>query len=252
MVPRLDKKTKALLIFNTKGSCLETGKILVPESLAETLWRLEEVRQGFRSKSDADAQEALRWVLTRQGLQGSYLDGGFMPTGLDLSHGVHLLTGERMRSDAGTRHILDEEALRTVIVWKLGSSSAAKQALRGFNNLLEAGAKGGSWCCYMCTTAFLRTLAVAKPKKWDRILEEGLSKIKKARTPDGRWHGFPFYYTLLTLSEIDTPSAKAELRHAGKVAERLLKRYSKHDRVSRFRRLGLEAALKTVFVKRCH
>jgi hypothetical protein len=224
---------------------METKKILVPESLQETLWRLEEVRLGFRSKSSADAQEALQWVLARQGLHGSYFDL-FMPTNQDLSQGVRLLTGERMLSNAGTRHVLGEEALRTVIVWKLRSSSAVKQALKGFNDLLEAGGKSGSWCCHTCTTAFLRTLVVAKPDKWDRILEKGLNRIKKARTPDGRWNGFPFYYTLLTLSEMDTPSAQAELRHAGKITERLLKRYCSDDRTSRFRRLGLKAALTVI------
>ena len=224
---------------------METNKVLVPDSLQETLWRLEEVRQGFRSKSVADVQEALRWVLARQGLQGSYFNL-FMPTNQDLSQGVRLPTGERMLSDAGTRHVLGEEALRTVIVWKLGSSSAVKRALESFNDLLEAGAKSGSWCCYTCTTAFLRTLAVAKPNRWDGILEKGLNRIKKARTADGRWHGFPFYYTLLTLSEMDTPSAQAELKHTSKIAERLLKRYRGDDRISRFRRLGLEVALNAV------
>jgi len=224
---------------------METKKILVPESLQETLWRLEEVCQGFRTKSAAHVQEALEWVLARQGLHGSYFNL-FMPTNQDLSQGVRLLTGERMLSNAGTRHVLGEEALRTVIVWKLRSSPTVKQALESFNDLLEAGAKGGSWCCYTCTTAFLRTLAVTKPDKWDRILEKGLNRIKKARTADGRWHGFPFYYMLLTLSEMDNPSARAELRHANKIAERLLKRYRGDDRLSRFRRLGLEAALSAV------
>jgi hypothetical protein len=221
---------------------METTKILVPESLQETLWRLEEVRQGFRTKSATDVQEALEWVLSRQGLHGSYFNL-FMPTNQDLSQGVRLLTGERMLSDAGTRHVLGEEALRAVIVWKLGSSLAVKQALKGFNDLLEAGAKSGRWCCYTCTTAFLRALVVAKPDKWDKILEKGLNRIKKARTADGRWHGFPFYYMLLTLSEMDKSYARAELRHASKIAERLLKRYNNDDRMSRFRRLGLKAAL---------
>ena len=80
------------------------------------------------------------WVLTRQGLQGSYFNM-FMPTKQDLSQGVQLLTGERMQSDAATPHILSEEALRTVIVWNIRSSSAVKQALKGFNALLKAEAK---------------------------------------------------------------------------------------------------------------
>lgn len=180
-----------------------------------------------------------------KGLPGSYRNL-FMPTNLDISQGVRLPTGERMLSDAGTRHILGEEALRTVSVWKLESSPAVKQALKGFDDILEAGGKNGSWCCYTCTVSFLRTLAAARPDKWDGILEKGINRIKRARTSKGRWHGFPFYYTLLALSEMATSSARAELRHASKVAERLLKRYRSGDRVSRFRRLGLEATLNVV------
>ena len=51
---------------------MEPERVLVPESLAETLWRLEEVRRGFRLKSTAQVQEALHWVLSRQGLKGAY------------------------------------------------------------------------------------------------------------------------------------------------------------------------------------
>lgn len=221
---------------------MKTEKILVQESLAETLWRLEEVRQGFRRKSVHHLQEALQWVLSRQGLPGSY-SNLFLPTSQDLAGSVRLLTGERMLSDVGTRHVLGEEALRTTFVWKLRSSSAGAEAVKGFNNLLEAGGKDGWWCCHTCTPAFLRALAVVKPDDSDRILEKGLKRIKKARTHDGRWRGFPFYYTLLTLSEIETPSAKAELKHASKISQRLLKRYGKDDRISSFRRLALEATL---------
>jgi hypothetical protein len=221
---------------------METKKILVPESLQETLWRLEEARQGFRSKSPAYVQEALQWVLSRQGLPGSY-SNLFMPTVQDVTQGARLLTGERMQSGGGTRHVLGEEALRTVIVWKLESTSAVKEAVKGFNQIIERGGKSGSYCCHTCTMSFLRTLSVVKPDKVDEIVEKGLNKIRKERTSDGRWHGFPFYYTLLTLSEIDTASAHAELRYASKKAEMLLKRYQNDDRVSRFRRLTLEKML---------
>lgn len=217
----------------------------MPDSLAETLWRLEEVRQGFRPKSTNRVEEALIWILSRQGLKGSYANL-FSPTRRDI-RGVKLLTGERIDS-AALRHILGEEALRTVILWNLISSEAAKKAMNSFHELLERGGevcarKSGFYCCYKCTPAFLRTLAVVKPDDWSVTLEKGVGNIKRERTPDGRWHGFPFYYTLLTLSEIDTLSAKAELRHASRVADRLLKRYKKEDRTSRFRRLGLEAAI---------
>jgi hypothetical protein len=216
----------------------------MPESLAETIWRLEEVRQGFRQKSTVQVKQALNWILSRQGLKGSYMNL-FAPTEKDM-FGVKLLTGERINS-AALRHVLGEEALRTAILWNVGSMGMVKKAMRGFNQLLERGKpsakSSGFYCCYKCTLAFLRTLTVGKPNNWKEILERGIWRIKEERTPDGRWHGFPFFYTLLTLSELDSPSAKAELRHASKVAQRLLERYQRDDRTSRFRRLGLEAAL---------
>jgi hypothetical protein len=223
---------------------LREDSILVADSLAETLWRLEEVRRGFRLKVDTQVTEALNWVLSRQGLKGAYR-GLFAPTEKDL-RGVKFLTGESIFS-AALRHILGEEALRTVVAWNLGSSSTVKGVKESFVHLERLGEspakESGFFCCHKCTIAFLRTLAVVKPDGWRATLEKGVENIRKKRTPDGKWHGFPFYYTLLTLSEIDLPSAKAELRHASSVAKKLLNRYQKEDRISRFRKIGLEAAI---------
>jgi hypothetical protein len=224
---------------------MENERVLVPMSLQETLWRLEEVHQRFRKASHAHVQEALEWVQSRQGLEDAYC-GLFMPTNEDLTQGVQLPTGERIQSNAGTRHVLGEEALRTLIVWKLGSSASVREALKGFDRILERGGKTGSYCCHTCTIAFVRTLAVIKTDEAARILERGLTKIKKARTLDGKWNGFPFYYTLLALSEMNLPTAQDELRHARTAAERLVKRYMGDDRMSLFRRLGLKSALNVV------
>jgi hypothetical protein len=224
---------------------MEDKKILVSDSLQETLWRLEEVRQGFRKRSDVHVKEALEWVLSRQGLTGAYCNL-FLPTSQDLTQGAQVLTGEHVKTSAATRHILGEEALRTLIVWNLESSKPVKKATEGFSQIIKRGGKSGSYCCYNCTIAFLRTLAVAKVDARDEILERGLSKIKKTQTSDGRWHGFPFYYTLLFLSEIDSPHAKNELKHAKKAAEGLLKHNRGNDRISLFRSLALRAALHAI------
>jgi len=226
----------------------EAEVILVPESLQETLYRLEEARLGFRPKSTVHIEQALQWVLSRQGLKGSYR-GLFAPTEKDSSEGLQLITGERYpRRHALTRHILGEEALRATTLWGLGSSPVVARALEGFQAMLELGERPaketGFYCCYTCTMPFLRTLSVVKPENWDETLERGIENIKQARTTDGRWRGFPFYYTLLMLSELDTSAAEAELKHAGRICEKLLHRQgNKEDRASQFRRLGLEAAL---------
>jgi hypothetical protein len=241
----LYKGSQHIHLYVWRALFLKENSILVPDSLAETLWRLEEVRRGFRRGTDIQVTEALNWVLSRQGLSRAYR-GLFAPTRKDI-RGVKLLTGETVRS-AALRHILGEETLRTIFVWNFTSSSTVRRAKENFVNLLERGralpAKvSGFFCCHRCTPAFLRTLAVVKPEGWDATLQKGVENIRKKRTPDGRWRSFPFYYTLLTLSEIDMPSAKLELRHASLIANKLLNRYRKEDRVSRFRKIGLEAAM---------
>ena len=110
---------------------LKAESILVPESLAETLWRLEEARLGFRPKSMIQVEEALEWVVSRQGLEGSYMNL-FAGTEKDML-GVQLPTGERIES-AALRHILGEEALRATILWKLESSNNVRKAINGFNH----------------------------------------------------------------------------------------------------------------------
>jgi len=221
--------------------CMNEERILASESLQETLWRLEEVRRGFRSRSDEAVKEALDWVLSRQGLPKSY-GNLFAPTEKDLKEGLQLLTGERFANRPTlTRHVLGEEALRAAIVWNLRSSPAVTEALKGFSGIIDRGGKTGSYCCYTCTMPFLRTLNAVKPREWDEILERGIAKISGARTPNGKWHGLPFYYTLLTLSEMDIASATDELRHASKFGEKLISRYQGDDRTSKFRKLALEA-----------
>lgn len=222
---------------------MKEDRILFADSLQETLWRLEEVRRGFRTKSQTEVDEALEWMLTRQGLPDSYR-GMFAPAEADTNQGLRLLTGERVSSKASIRHILSEEALRTAFLWGLSEAPATKRALERFKVIMETADKcNGRFCCYLCTTAFVRALFVAKPKGWESVLAKSLDMIKKKRTSDGKWHGYPYYYTLLTLSEIDAPQAEAELKHARTRAERLLKRCTGNDRTSLFRRIALEDTL---------
>jgi hypothetical protein len=176
-------------------------KILVPQSLQETLWRLEEARLVGLECSDPEVEETLGWVLGRQGLRSSYR-GLFAPTEEDFSQGARFLTGERIRSGAGTAHVLGEEALRALCIWGLRDRDETQHALENFHNIVEKGRATGGYCCYTCTIALWRAVNAARPAGWEEVLEKGLTKLKQARTPEGRWRGYPFYYTLLTLASL--------------------------------------------------
>ena len=63
--------------------------------------------------------------------------------------------------------------------------------------------------------------------------------LKKSRDDKGRWGSFPFYYTILVLSEIDSPKAKAELKYFQTACEKSLKLLSKKNDIISKRRCAI-------------
>ena len=94
------------------------------------------------------------------------------------------------------------------------------------------------YCCYSCSTAGWQALGVTPGTDADELLEAGLSLLRSLRSSTGRWSKFPFWYTVLALSDMDRPSALAELRHAAPALQRAMKARPKQDKVAQ-RRLSL-------------
>jgi hypothetical protein len=84
------------------------------------------------------------------------------------------------------------------------------------------------------------------PRDRDAVLNDVVHRFKRSRVGDGKWSGYPYYYTLSALSGIDLPLVKTELKYASKAAEGLIQRNKGDYRESRFRRFYLEAALNAV------
>ena len=51
-------------------------------------------------------------------------------------------------------------------------------------------------------------------------LRQGASHLRSVRDGEQGWRAFPFWYTVLALSEMDMPEAKAELTYAAPALER--------------------------------
>ena len=71
----------------------------------------------------------------------------------------------------------------------------------------------------------------------------GLRVLASLRTGSGRWKRFPFFYTLLALTEFDVPEARTELRWAAPAAERSLRALRGTGRFPKRRRAVLEQVL---------
>ena len=148
-------------------------------------------------------------------------------------------------------HILGEEASRALILLNPGTK-AATDALAVANGVIiqclarhqSEGFTVGMDCCGRCSVSLWRHVAAGGLGRLEMLLDRGIQALKKRRDGKGRWKVFPFYYTLLALSEIELPSAVAEMRYAAKSCQRLLSRkVTKRDKYTTRRRALAEKVL---------
>lgn len=217
---------------------------IVTERLESVIDTLAEALFFQRPLPGAECNAAIRWIVRRQGLPGSYADM-FAPTDAERKGGIRLFTGEVVRSRAGVGHLLGEEACRQLTL--LGCDDPAVQAalaraVAGMTQrLAESTARGaapGTYCCGTCTVGYWRNLALGVFPRAQANLRAGLAQLARHRQPDGTWQRYPFYFTSLALVEIGPSLAESELRHAAPSWQRVLprlKRAAAHDAIARRR-----------------
>jgi hypothetical protein len=203
-------------------------KIVNNNSLSQTLDVLNEIFFYEKSLLKTDKEQVAKWIAGRQGKKGSYASM-FAPTERDFINSVKLFTGEKVSSYAAIGHILGEEASRALVILKSKDTevrNALKYATAGMLKALNSAGKEarGFYCCGICTSSLLRHLAVGGLDKSEKRLLNGIEILKSYRKGNGEWGRFPFYYTLLVLSEIKLKPATEEMRYTAPVCERYLKR----------------------------
>ncbi len=219
----------------------------------ESLARLvDEVNQSFfygETLNDFRHRELAVVISSTVGKPGSYA-GMFAPSDADLELGVKTFTGEWLRSRAGIRHVLGEEACRSLILLNTPDAdtrTALAQATHGMiQRLNQSEADGhalGMYCCGTCSVAYWRHLAVGGLDRNEERLAAAIEALRTCRTGDGRWKRFPFYYALLALGEMNPDLALDEMRYAAPVLERLTKHTPLNGQYSERRRMLLERIL---------
>jgi len=217
-------------------------------SLAETLDEINDALFTGAKLSKADRAGAARWIAARAGVPGSY-EMMPAPTADDFTNGFRVFTGERFKSWAGTACKLGSEACRALILLEAGGA-AAEKALAAAREAMSARMREygayGRYCCGSCAVATWRSALAGGLEKPDRVIAEGIRELKKARDEKGGWRAFPFWYTLLALTEVDGAAARAEKRHSAARCERLLARKPRGDRYDSRRRTVAERILAQV------
>ena len=216
-------------------------------SLGKTVDAINEVFFFGNSFSKTDQRKTSAWLAGRQGQPGSY-SGMFAPMAADFKTGVKLFTGEKITSSASVAHILGQETCRAMILMDdprkvvRDALSAARQGMAD-RCLRDSESLGGMYCCGKCSVAMWRHLLVSGRPDTQRRLTAGLKSLKSYRDDTGHWRRFPFYYTLLALSEIDLPAVVREIRYAAPHCEKLLKRKPRDDHFDNRRRTIAERVL---------
>jgi hypothetical protein len=200
-------------------------------SLSQTVDAINAAHVDGRILSAAERGEAARWIAARQGLPGSYGDT-FAGFPAERAKGIVLFTGERIQS-ASARHILGEEAsraLRLLRVRDRGVTRALGTADEGLLRCLARAAEDprkrnpGLYCCGKCSVGLWRNLLAGGLDRQEERLQLGARHLRSMRDHEQGWRRFPFWYTVLALSEMDSGEATSELKHAAPALERAASR----------------------------
>ncbi|NHJ48928.1 MAG: hypothetical protein FK733_14175 [Asgard group archaeon] len=160
-------------------------------------------------------KEILQLIRERQRTSGDSI-GQLAFTDSDIEDGTLLFTGEKLKTNLAIKNILSQEAYRLLTLAN-GFDSSTDQTIDLATKWLNE-ACFSTFCfvgeCKHSTLAYIRFLNSIKPPKFEEQIRTFLTLLKEHRDNKGRWDGFPFFYTLLVLKEIDLPEVISELCYA--------------------------------------
>ena len=205
--------------------------ILHPASLSDTLDSAEEALFDQHPISQALRNDLAVILISRQ-IQSGTNAGVFIPFVSESRHQSRLFTGEMLRTEFACRNIQLIQSARLFALLAMDSPDIARSIMlsdRCMNTQCYS-----KFCikgeCKSLTIAYMRYLAAINTGDPVVLLDQFLTRLADYRDGKGRWHGFPFYYTLLMLSEIDRPLAADELNYTAPLIERLAEQVWSKDR----------------------
>ena len=209
-------------------------------SLAMTVDAVNEALFNGRPLSKAEKEETARWIAGRQVEVGKQA-GLFAPTEDDYQEGVRLFTGERLRTKLAARNILTAEAARALVLLDMGEDVLERTNRWLLEQCFASACTVGE--CAHSTIGLMRYLAAGGLADSEKRLNAHITVLSRHRDGKGRWKRFPFYYTLLALSETDLPAAVEEMRYAAPACERVLRRSPRDNTFGPRQRAVMERVL---------
>jgi hypothetical protein len=203
--------------------------LIHPVSLIDTVDACSaEFFSGKTSKRSL-CKDLAAMLISRQVVSGSN-SGFFLPYAAEPRNETRLFTGETLRTQLASQHLPLIEITRLLRLLaveddaSIRSIQLAEQRMRRmcYSSFCSSGE------CRALTIAYMRYLAVQGSDQSAERLSQFLETLKTHRDGKGSWRGFPYFYTLLMLSEISLSSATSELDYSRPSLEKLA-RQSKPD-----------------------
>jgi hypothetical protein len=223
--------------------------MLILENLSETIDKINETLFFHQIIPVEEKRQTATWIAGLRGKTGAY-HGMFAPTEADFTNGIRVFTGEPIKTKAGISHVLGEEACRALIYLDVKDETVNEALKTATQNMLLRLEKFetkdnvlGLYCCGSCSVAYWRHVIAGGLNRNEERLLSAMSVLKSYRTGDGHWRRFPFYYTLLALSEMDIKPALDEIHYAAPIMEKHLKIHTADNKYNRRRRIISERAL---------
>jgi hypothetical protein len=195
--------------------------IIHPTSLTATLDATAEAIFYQNNISTSLRHDITNLIVSRQ-CQTGVNTGFFLLYAAESEAKVKLFSGEQLNTNLARNHIPLIEAVRILKLLDFGSH-AVTHAIELANQRMEKMcystfcAKGE---CKSLTIAYLRVLSLDRSGNSAPRMISHITNLTNHRDGKGTWGGFPFFYTLLMLSETDDPLVMQELKYAAPFCEK--------------------------------
>ena len=207
-----------------------------PPNLRVTLDAIDQA-QFYQHPLTPVEREAFTLQILSQQIQGGARAGMFSHGSSDGDNAPRLFSGERLHTQLAANHTLLIDSARALILLGV-NSGAVSRALELARRKMETRCYAG-FCavgeCRHLTVAFMRYLIAMHSAEDEPRLVSFFTQLAAQRDGQGRWGSFPFFYTLLMLSESDHPLAIQERHYAAPLCAALLERPWKDDPISQRR-----------------
>ncbi len=189
--------------------------IVRPTSLAATLDSAADAL-FYQKPIPAGLRKDLATLLINRQVQSGSNSGFFIPFTAESATESRLFSGEQLNTEFARRHIQLIEAARVLKLLAMDITAAARSiqiADRRMNTMCYSKfcSKGE---CKSVTIAYMRYLTSSGISDSASRIKPFLTSLVSHRDGKGKWKGFPYFYTLLMLSEVDDPLATQELQYA--------------------------------------